>query len=115
MVVDDRTRIRHMLDAAREAVGFAAGRSRADLDRNRQLALALLKCLEIVGEAASQVTEAMRTRYSGIPWADVVGMRNRLVHTYFDIDLNLVWDTVTRDLPPLIAGLEKLDPPRPPR
>jgi uncharacterized protein with HEPN domain len=115
MVVDDRTRIRHMLDAAREAVGFAAGHGRADLDRNRQLTLALLKSLEIVGEAAARVTEAMRTRYPGIPWADVVGMRNRLVHTYFDIDLNLVWDTVTRDLPPLIAELEKLDPPQPPR
>ena len=109
--MDDLIRIRHMLEAAQEAIGFAVGRSRADLDRDRQLTLALLKCLEIVGEAAARVHDETRSSYSIIPWDDLVGMRNRLVHTYFNINLDLVWDTVTRDLPPLVAELEKLNLP----
>ena len=104
----DRVRLRHMLDAAREAVGFARGRSRADLHLDRMLALALVRCIEIIGEAAAQIGPETRQRHAAIPWPDIVGMRNRLVHAYFDINLNFVWDTVTNDLPPLIAGLEAI-------
>lgn len=68
--------------------------------------LGLLKCIEIVGEAAARVGADTQGRYPQIPWADIVGMRNRLVHVYFDIDLDRVWDTVEQDLPPLIAALE---------
>ncbi len=95
-----------MLDAAREAVAFARGRSRGDLDRERMLVLALVRCIEIVGEAAAQVGQETRDRHGGIPWANIVGMRNRLIHAYFDVDLDRVWATVTDDLPPLIAKLE---------
>jgi len=102
----DRVRLHHMLDAAREAVAFAGGRSRGDLDGNRMLALALVRCIEIVGEAAAQVGQETRGRHGGIPWADIVGMRNRLIHAYFDVDLDRVWATVADDLPPLIAKLE---------
>lgn len=108
MPKDDRVRLRHMLDAAREAVGFASGRTRSDLDRDRLLALGLLKCIEIIGEAAARISPDTQRRYPAIPWSDVVGMRNRLVHVYFDIDLGLVWDTVEQDLPPLISELEKM-------
>jgi len=106
MVLDDQIRMRHMLDAAREAVSFARGRSRADLDSDRLLALGLFKCIEIVGEAAARITPDTRRRHPQIPWADIVGMRNRLVHDYFAIDLDQVWLTVTSDLPPLITALE---------
>ena len=92
---DDDIRLRHMLDAAREAVAFARGRTRADLDKDRQLVLALVKDVEIVGEAATQVTEPARQRLAQIPWERIVGMRNRLVHAYFDINLDIVWNTVT--------------------
>lgn len=108
MPKDDRVRLRHMLDAAREAVGFAKGKGRADLDQDRLLVLGLLKCIEIVGEAAARVNPDTQSRYPQIPWADIVGMRNRLVHVYFDIDLDRVWDTVEQDLPPLIASLEEI-------
>jgi uncharacterized protein with HEPN domain len=97
-----------MLDASREAVGFAKGRSRSDLDGDRLLTLGLLKCVEIVGEAAVHVTEGTREKFTNVSWLDIVGMRNRLVHVYFDIDLDLVWDTVTRDLPPMIKVLEEV-------
>jgi len=95
-----------MLDAAREAASFAAGHSRDDLRNDRRLALALVKCIEIVGEAASQVSEGGCALVPELPWANIVAMRHRLVHAYFDVDLDRVWDTVADDLPPLIAALE---------
>jgi len=97
---DDTIRLRHMLDAARQAVEFAQGRSRADLDRAPMLMLSLVKLIEIVGEAANQVSETTREQLSAIPWADIVGMRNRLVHAYFDINLEILWQTTQHDLPP---------------
>lgn len=97
-----------MLDAAKEAVFFAAGRSREDLERDRMLALSLVKSLEILGEAATKVSPETRRRFPAIPWPNVVAMRNRLIHGYFDINLDVVWVTVVDDLPPLIADLEKI-------
>lgn len=95
-----------MLDA-REAVSFVTGRSERDLETDRMLALALVKCLEIVGEAASQVSAEGRAASPDIPWRSAIGTRNRLIHGYSEIDYNVVWDTVTRDLPPLIVQLEQ--------
>ena len=103
---DDVIRFRHMLDAAREAVGFVKGRTRSDLNSDRQLVLALVKEIEIIGEAAYQVTSDTRNQTGTIPWADMIGMRHRLVHAYFDIDLDVLWKTVQEDLPQLIAKLE---------
>lgn len=107
MPKDDAIRLRHMLDAAREARGFAASRSRSDLDRDRQLLLALVKDVEIIGEAASRVSADTRMEWPDIPWQDIVAMRHRLTHGYFDIDPDIVWSTVTDDLPPLIEQLER--------
>ena len=70
------------------------------------LTLSLIKSIEIVGEAASKVTQETRQAYPEIPWPDIIAMRNRLIHIYFDIDLDRVWDTVTDDIPPLINLLE---------
>jgi uncharacterized protein with HEPN domain len=103
---DDRIRLQHMLDSAREALSFTNGLNRADLDANRMLALSLVKCIEIVGEAAARVSQETRQQVPQIPWQDIVGMRNRLIHAYFDIDLDRVWDTVVADLPALIVLLE---------
>jgi len=96
-----------MLDAAREAQEFARGRQRSDLNSDRMLTLCLVKCIEIIGEAAAKVSEETRAECPSLPWADVIGMRNRLIHGYFDIDLDRVWDTIKDDLPPLVAGVEK--------
>ncbi len=85
---DDITRLRHMLDAAREARSFAAGKSRSDLDADRKLALAIIKDIEIIGEAASKVSQEARESHPAIPWLDIINMRNRLIHAYFDIDLD---------------------------
>lgn len=108
---DDEVRLRHMHDAAREALSFATERTRGDLDNDRQLVLALLKEIEIVGEAAFRVTESTRRSLPEMPWDRIVGMRNRLVHAYFDVNPDIVWKTVQEDLPALIALLERAIPP----
>lgn len=105
---DDAIRVRHMLEAAREAIGFTKGFQRQDLSSNRMLVLSLVKSIEIIGEAASTVTTETRILHPSIPWRDIVAMRNRLIHVYFDIDLDRVWDTITDDLPRLIVDLEKI-------
>ena len=97
-----------MLDAAREVMQFAEGRSKTDLKRDRMFALAVVKDIEIIGEAASRISEEIQEAYPQIPWVDIIGMRNRLTHAYFDINLDIVWDTITANLPPLIAELEKI-------
>jgi len=108
MSKDDWVRLRHMLDAANEALGFARGKTRKDLGSDRQLILSLVKCIEIVGEAAARVSEPTRAKCPEIPWTSIVGMRNRLIHGYYDIDLDRVWDTIKDDLPPLIAALKRI-------
>jgi uncharacterized protein with HEPN domain len=95
-----------MLDAAREAREFTRGRTRESLDMDRMLALSLVKEIEIIGEAANQVSETTRRQTSAIPWEDIIAMRNRLVHAYFDINLEILWRTVQEDLPPLISAIE---------
>ena len=107
---DDPVRLRHMLDAARETVSFVHNKTRADLDTDRKLVLALEKAIEIIGETAVNVTKECRDNLPQIPWPNIIGMRNRLIHAYFGINLNILWKTVTEDLPPLIAELEKVVP-----
>lgn len=97
-----------MLDAAREAVTFTANLTRSDLDGNRMLVLAVVKTIEIIGEAASRVTVEGRAEAPGLPWQQIIAMRNRLIHGYFDVDLDIVWSTVQGELPPLIAELEAI-------
>ena len=108
MIRDDEIRLRHMLDAAREAISFANGRVRADLNGDRQLLLSLLKAVEIVGEAAAQVTAPTRAEFPEIPWRAIVAMRNRLVHVYFSVNLDIVWRTIEQDMPALVARLEAI-------
>lgn len=108
MAKDDRIRLRHMLEAAEQARDVAAIHVRADLDSDRMLLLGLLKLIEIIGEAAARLEPETRRKYPGIPWTDIIDMRNRVVHVYFDIDQDTVWDTIAKDLPPLIAELEQI-------
>ena len=105
---DDAVRVRHMLEAAGKAVTFTRRRSRKDLDGDEQFQFALVHLLEIVGEAAKGVSGAYRDRTPEIPWKDVARTRDRLIHGYFDIDLDIVWDIATVDLPKLIPQLKRL-------
>ena len=86
----DHIRLRHMRDAAEESLRFAQGKSRADLDRDRMFVLAVLEDLEIIGEAAGRISVTTRQRHLSVPWEDIIGMRNRLIHGYFEVNLDVV-------------------------
>lgn len=104
----DRIRIQHMLDAAAEAQSFASGYGAQDLSRDRMLMLSLVKCVEIIGEAAARISPDTQNAAPGIPWRAIVAMRNRLIHGYYDIDEERVWNTIFVDLPPLVEELQSL-------
>ena len=105
---DDLERLLHMRDAGLAALRFAEGEGRESLEKDEKLVFALVRAAEIIGEAAANVTKPTRDQYAHIPWALIVGMCNRLIHGYFDVDIDQVWKTVIEDLPPLIAELEKI-------
>jgi uncharacterized protein with HEPN domain len=98
--------MRHMVEAMETAQDFIDGHVRADLDTDRMLLFALIRVVEIVGEAASKVSDEGRVELSALPWQQIVGMRNRLIHAYFDVNRNILWDTVTLAFPPLLAALK---------
>ena len=103
---DDRVRLRHMLDYGQEALALTKGKQRADLESDHILALALTRLLEIVGEAANRVSQETQKQYPQIPWRQIVGLRHRLVHGYDAVDLDILWDIIEQDLPPLIIALD---------
>jgi uncharacterized protein with HEPN domain len=107
MSADDLERLRHMLAAAREAISFIEGKSAEDLIHNRLLLLAVVKEIEIVGEAASRISPEGRQAAPVIPWGKVTGMRNRLTHGYFNWDLEVIWSTLVTSLPVLVSELEE--------
>ncbi len=105
---NDMIRLQHMLDHAKEAVALIAGKDKTELQHNRVLELALIRLVEIVGEASAKVSSETQAKYPSIPWPQVIGMRNRLIHGYDSVDLDVLWDTIEIDLPPLIDEIEKM-------
>jgi uncharacterized protein with HEPN domain len=96
-----------MLDAVLEVIEFTHNKKRSDLDSDRKLKHALVRLLEIIGEAAAGISSDTKQECPDIPWKEMIGMRNRLIHGYFDVDLDIVWQTVSKDIPPLKPLLEK--------
>ena len=105
---DDRNRILHMIEAAEAVQEFVAGRDRADLDRDRMLQFAVVRAIEIIGEAASKISQETRTAGNAVPWTEIVATRNRLIHGYFDLDHSILWKTVTEEIPALLGQLRTL-------
>lgn len=105
MLPEDAIRIGHMIEAAEAAEGFIAGRQRSDLDSDRMLLFALVRAIEVIGEAASKLSPSARAAMPSVPWKSVVAMRHRLVHAYFDIDATILWKTATEEIPPLLSLL----------
>jgi uncharacterized protein with HEPN domain len=96
-----------MREAAVTALEMAEGHDRADLSTNIVLTMALTRCLEILGEAASKIGPEVRAKFPAIPFSKIISMRNRLIHAYFDVDLDIVWTTVSDDLPDLSRALDE--------
>jgi uncharacterized protein with HEPN domain len=97
-----------MLSAIDKAITFTAGRTRGDLDQNDMLALALVRLLEIVGEAARFVPDEIKDAHPEIPWREIAGTRDRLIHGYFAVDLDIVWSIIKTDLPPLAVQIRSI-------
>ncbi len=99
-----------MADHLEEAIEIAKGRSREDLDADRLFALALLKLVEIVGEASTRVSDALKVAHPEIPWREIAGTRHHLVHGYDAVDYGILWTIVTADFPPLAGRIRALLP-----
>ena len=104
---EDKIRIQHMIDATDTVARFIDGRKPEDLAQDEMLRLALTRAVEIIGEAASKVSSEGREQCPDIPWRAIVGMRNRLVHAYFDVDVEVLWVTAVDAVPGLRVELAK--------
>ncbi len=108
MLEADLVRLKHMLDASNEIVDFTRKKTQDDFNSDRKLHLSVVHLLEIMGEAGSGVSDEVQHKYLQVPWKSIIGMRNRLIHGYFDIDLIIVYKTATQDIPPLVKKLEEI-------
>jgi uncharacterized protein with HEPN domain len=104
---DDALRLEHIRRHAGEAIAMTEGLDRAALDEDRKLELALVRLLEIIGEAATKLTDECRASIPEIDWRAIRGMRNRIVHNYDNVDLDVVWAIIRFDLPGLIDAVDQ--------
>ena len=105
---DPTVALKHMLDHAQKVVAISRGRKRNDLDENMILNLALTRLVEVIGEAANRVPAEFQAEHPEIAWGEIIGMRNRLIHGYDDVDLDFLWSVIRNDLPALIRQLKNL-------
>lgn len=108
MTPSDLVRVHHMIDTARIIARFVDGRERADLDSDTAFSFAIVRAIEVFGEAASRISSATRSQTPELPWQAIIGMRNRLIHAYFDIDHDTVWTAATQEIPELLLILLSL-------
>lgn len=106
---EDRKRIGHIQDACLSVARFIEGQRREDLDADEKLRFALIRAIEMIGEAASKVSPETREQMPDVPWREAIGIRNRLIHAYFDVDLDVLWKTALEAVPALRKQLERID------
>jgi uncharacterized protein with HEPN domain len=111
MSKDDWVYLGHMLDMSRKAIDLTDGISRAEYDQDEALRLALTHLVQTIGEAAQRVSAEFKQMHPQIPWREMVGMRNRIVHDYLSVDEDVIWGVVQQDLPPLVSLLKDIIPP----
>lgn len=105
----DRNRLIDMLSASQRAIAFVDGKSREELEANQELlAFAVVRAIEIVGEAASKISIETRSDFEDIEWHNIIGMRNRIVHDYLNVDYDIIWAVINKNLPKLIEQLENI-------
>ncbi len=108
MKLDDKARLEHILESANDAISFLGNMTVDELSQNRMALQAIVRSVEIIGEAASQLTQEFRSKNTHVPWVQIIGMRNRLIHAYFDIDHELVFSTVQSDIPILVNQIKQI-------
>lgn len=106
--MDDRDiiRLKHMLDSWEAILSFVKGKKREHLDTDRLLISGIIREFEILGEAAGAVSQQIKKKFPDVPWKQLNGMRNRLIHAYFDVDIDIIWQTICYALPPLVDKLK---------
>jgi uncharacterized protein with HEPN domain len=105
MTPDDRVRLGHIVEMFDAATRFLDQKQRSDLDSDQMLLFALVRAIEVAGEAANQISAEGRDELPDLPWRLMIGMRNRLVHGYADIDTDILWNTLTNAMPPVAERL----------
>ena len=95
-------------DALEKINNFTAGLDFESFAKDDKTTFAVIRALEIIGEAARKIPKSIRSRYPNVPWQDMAGMRDKLIHDYFGVDLRVVWKTLQIDLPPLKAIFDQI-------
>jgi uncharacterized protein with HEPN domain len=108
MKKDERIFLKHILESIEKIEEFTKGISKNDFLASVQIQDATIRRLEIIGEAAKNIPNEFREKYTYVPWSEMARMRDKLIHRYFGVDLNLTWDVVKRDLPELKEKLKKI-------
>lgn len=108
MQSENRIRMQHILDEANEACKYVKGISFDEFVEDGKTVRAVIRSIEVIGEAASKISMKFRKEHPDVPWQKTIGMRNRLIHVYFDIDYNIIWQTVKENLPSLIKQLQSI-------
>ncbi|HUS40685.1 MAG: HepT-like ribonuclease domain-containing protein [Pirellulales bacterium] len=111
MPKDDVRYVGHMVDCARRVEQFVAGKSRPQYDADEVLRLAIVHLIQTIGEAAGCVSADFQQQNPQVPWPQIIGMRNRIVHDYLNVDYDIAWQVATRDIGPLVSALAALLPP----
>ncbi len=104
----DEAYLLDVLQAAQLAITYVEGKTLEAFLEDLQLQDSVIRRLEIAGEASRRVSEQTKAVHPELPWHDMIGMRNFLIHEYGNVDLQIVWDTLQLDLPPLITALERI-------
>lgn len=91
-----------------EIESFIKGMTYRDFANDRKTSHAVIRCIEIIGEAAGNIPATLKDKYPAVPWKDIIGMRNKIAHEYFGVDYKIVWKTVKKSLPELRARIEEL-------
>lgn len=104
----DRVRFKHMLDSTTAILLFIDGKTRKHLKADRMFRNAVIRELEILGEAANHISKITQKNFPELPWKQLIAMRNMLIHAYFDVDHDVIWETVTTDVPPLYLQLKMI-------
>jgi len=108
MIRDDQVYLLHIIDALQQIAEYTTNLDYDGFSKTRIVQDAVIRQFEIVGEATKNLSEELRTRNVGIPWKDLAGFRDKLIHQYFGVDISLVWRSVVEDVPFLLAELGKV-------